>query len=139
MEETDTVPGDVIDPNATVMLEEEETSGMSDLEALGALDDDEEEEESVGMSELIALAALAEGQDTGAFSTQSLNRDDLSPAERLMFNRAAEAESELPQSSPGDTQTLTSTGQQPAATGTESPAEYAACYYVLHDWHAYQN
>jgi membrane peptidoglycan carboxypeptidase len=126
LEETDTVPGDVIDPNATIMLDEPETTGMSSLEALGALDDDEEEEESVGMSELIALAALAEGQDTGEVSTQHLNRDDLSPAERLLYQTAADAESELPQPSPGDTQTLTDTGQQPAATGTEDPAAYAA-------------
>lgn len=118
-DEDDTEPGDAVDEDATMLIDEE--TGMSNLEALGALDDDDE---AISMSELVALASLAEGMDTGEINTQNINAEDLSPAERVLFSKAAEADRELP-SDFGATQTLSDTSQQAAQEG-KSAAEIAA-------------
>ena len=119
-DEDETVAADALDDEDTLLLDEQ--TGMGELEALGALDD--EDDEVFSMSEMVALASLVEGAQDSALDAQDINAEDLSPAERALLNVALDAESELPQLSAEDaTQTLSDTSQQ---AGGKSAAEIAA-------------
>lgn len=71
--------------------------GLAGLEALGALDDDDDD--AFKMGELAALVSLEEQAQRGNFDDlDSLQADDLSPAERAYFDAVSRAEEDLPTS-----------------------------------------
>jgi len=74
---------------------DEPDEGLEGLEALGALDD--EDDDALSMSELVALASLElEAQQGEAYDPDEIDPEDLSPAQRALFQAASEAADYLP-------------------------------------------
>lgn len=114
----------------SVALDDAETEafdaeGMAGLESLGAMDDDDDQ---FTMSEYIALASLEQGAQGGEGFGDDVNPEDLSPAEKALYNIASEAAQELPAESEPEAaagEGAPPQGEDAASIAARMAAEYA--------------
>jgi membrane peptidoglycan carboxypeptidase len=103
----------------------EDYFGLADLEALGAMDDEDtdEDEDAFTVSEYLALAELEEqAQRTEDITPEDLEDEDLSPAQQAIFNMAQQAAQDLPDERSDLELDEAETVREP---GGETAAEYA--------------
>lgn len=115
-----TVGSDALDDNATLVVDELDSSEFASLSALGELDD-ASSDEAFNMGEFLALASLQQAaqQDGSMLDPNELGTDDYSPAQRALFNAAARVSQEM---------NVASDGAELDATDADSIASMADRY-----------